>query len=78
MTRATRLIKKLDRLLSEHDSFGDSPESFVDEMVDKLSDLIKSIQEKNKQEHWASIYVERDRARIKTAVLNKVMDLSSQ
>ncbi|MAF41588.1 MAG: hypothetical protein CL859_06990 [Cyanobium sp. ARS6] len=78
MTRATRLIKKLDRLLSEHDSFGDSPESCVDEMVDKLSDLIKAIQEKNKQEHWASIYVERDRTRIKTAVLNKVMDRSSQ
>ena len=78
MTRATRLIKKLDRLLSEHDSFGDSPESCVDEMVDKLSDLIKAIQEKNKQEHWASIYVERDRARIKPAVLNKVMDHSSQ
>ena len=46
-------------------------------MVEKLDDEIKAIHDKNKPEHWAAIYVERDRARIKTAVLNKVMDRSS-
>ncbi len=77
MSRATQLFKKLDKLLSKHDTFGDSPEAFVDEMLEKLDEEIKAIRDKNKPEHWAAIYVERDRARIKTAVLNKVMDRSS-
>ena len=78
MSRVTQLIKKLDKLLSKHDTFGDNPEAFVDEILDKLDGEIKAIHDKNKPEHWAAIYVERDRARIKTSVLNKVMDNSSQ
>ncbi len=77
MSRAKQLFKKLDKLLSRHDTFGETPEAFVDEMLGKLENQIKAIHSKNKPEHWAAIYVERDRARIKTAVLNKVMDRSS-
>ena len=78
MSRATKLFKKLDKLLSKHDTFGDNPEAFVDEILDKLDGEIKAVHDKNKSEHWAAIYVERDRAHIKTTVLNKVMDRSSQ
>ena len=78
MSRVTQLFKKLDKLLSKHDTFGDNPEAFVEEILDNLDGEIKAIHDKNKPEHWAAIYVERDRARIKTSVLNKVMDNSSQ
>ena len=78
MSRATKLFKKLDKLLSKHDTFGDNPEAFVDEILDKLDGEIKAVHDKNDPEHWAAIYVERDRAHIKTTVLNKVMDRSSQ
>tara|TARA_B100001109_G_C18554397_1_gene331237 strand:+ start:200 stop:436 length:237 start_codon:yes stop_codon:yes gene_type:complete len=78
MSRVTQLFKKLDKLLSKHDTFGDNPEAFVEEILDNLDGEIKAIHDKKKPEHWAAIYVERDRARIKTSVLNKVMDNSSQ
>lgn len=78
MSRAKQLFKKLDKLLSQHDTFGDNPEAFVNEVLGKLDGQINAIHDKNKPEHWAAIYVERDRARIKTDVLNKVMDRSSQ
>lgn len=78
MSRAKQLVKKLDKLLSQHDTFEDSPEAFVNEVLGKLDIQINAIHDKNKPEHWAAIYVERDRARIKTDVLNKVMDRSSQ
>ena len=78
MSRAKQLFKKLDKLLSQHDTFGDTPEAFVNEVIGKLDGQINAIHDKNKPEHWAAIYVERDRARIKTDVLNKVMDRSSQ
>ncbi|QNI59568.1 hypothetical protein SynBIOSU31_02706 [Synechococcus sp. BIOS-U3-1] len=78
MSRAKQLFKKLDKLLSQHDTFGDTPEAFVNEVIGKLDGQINAIHDKNKPEHWAAIYVERDRARIKTDVLNKVMDRSSR
>ena len=78
MSRVTQLIKKLDKLLSKHGTFGDNPEAFVEEILDNLDGEIKAIHDKKKPEHWAAIYVERDRARIKTSVLNKVMDNSLQ
>ena len=78
MSRATQLIKKLDKLLSRHDTFGDNPEAFVDDLLGQVENQLQAIQEKNKPEHWAALYVERDRASIKMKVLNRVMDSSSQ
>ena len=78
MSRATQLIKKLDKLLSRQNTFGDTPEAFVAELLGQLDDQIQAVHKKNKPEHWAAIYVERDRASIKQAVLNKVMDRSSR
>ena len=78
MSRATQLIKKLDKLLSRHDTFGDNPEAFVDDLLAQLENQLQAIQVKNKPEHWAALYVERDRASIKMKVLNRVMDRSSQ
>ena len=78
MSRATQLIKKLDKLLNQQNTFGDAPEAFVDELLEQLKDQIRAIRKKNKPDHWSAIYVERDRASIKQAVLNKVMDSSSR
>jgi len=36
MSRATRLIRKLDEALAQHQTLGDAPESFVDELVEAL------------------------------------------
>ena len=78
MSRATQLIKKLDKLLSRHNTFGDNPEAFVDDLLGEIEDQIQDIHQKNKPEHWATLYVERDRANIKMNVLNKVMDRSAR
>ena len=77
MSRATRLIRRLDKVLKRHDSFGDNPDAFVDAVFDELKGELESIQHKSKPEHWAEIYVERDRSRIKQAVLNRVMERGS-
>ncbi len=74
MYRATRLIRRLDKVLNRHDSFGDNPDAFVDAVFDELEGELEAVQHKSKPEHWAEIYVERDRARIKQAVLNLVME----
>ena len=73
MSRATRLIKRLDKALRSHDSFGDDPDAFVDGVLAGLESELDSIRDKGKPEHWAEIYVERDRARIKQQVLNRLM-----
>ena len=73
MSRATRLIKLLDKVLARHDSFGDDPVAFVDPVFDELKQQLEAIKAKEKPEHWAEIYVERDRALIKQQVLNRVM-----
>ena len=78
MSRASRLIKQLDKVLDRYDTFGDDPESFVDPVLSDLQSQIEAILDKSKTKHWAEIYVERDRARIKQAVLNRLMALSSQ
>ena len=73
MSRASRLIKRLDKALRSYDSFGDDPDSFVDTVLNGLGAEIDSIRNRKKPEHWAEIYVERDRARIKQEVLNRLM-----
>ena len=73
MSRATRLIKLLDKVLARHDSFGDDPGAFVDPVLNELKQQLEAIKAKQKPEHWAEIYVERDRALIKQQVLNRVM-----
>ena len=78
MSRATRLIRRLDKALSRHNSFGDNPEAFVDQVFAEVEDVFESIREKQNPEHWAEIYVERDRARIKQDVLNRVMAKGSE
>ena len=78
MSRASRLIKQLDKVLDRYDTFGDDPESFVDPVLSDLQSQIEAVLDKSKTKHWAEIYVERDRARIKQAVLNRLMAISSQ
>ena len=78
MSRATRLIRKLDKALAIHQSFGDDPEAFVDDLVEALEQDVATIQAKSKPTHWAEIYVERDRALIKQQVLNRIMQKGSE
>ena len=73
MSRATRLIKCLDKVLAQHDSFGDDPAAFVSSVFAEIEEQLDLVKAKSKPEHWAEIYVERDRARIKQQVLNQVM-----
>ena len=73
MSRATRLIKCLDKVLAQHDSFGDDPAAFVGSVFAEIEEQLDLVKAKSKPEHWAEIYVERDRARIKQQVLNQVM-----
>jgi len=77
MSRATRLIKRLDRALEAYDSFGDSPEAFVDAVYAEVEDDVETLVGKSKPSHWAELYVERDRALIKQQVLNRAMSLGA-
>ena len=77
MTRASRLIKRLNKTLSNYDSFGDNPLSLVDEVLAEINEPLKLLQSKSKSQHWTEIYVERDRAMIKQEVLNRVMTSGS-
>lgn len=73
MSAATRLLKKLDKVLSSYDSFGDDPTALVDEVVAKAAKPLDKLLSKSKPELMAEIYVERDRALIKQEILNRVM-----
>ena len=73
MSCATRLIKCLDKVLARHDSFGEDPAAFVDSVFAEIEEQLDLVKAKSKPKHWAEIYVERDRARIKEQVLNRVM-----
>ena len=74
MSKATRLIKHLNKIINDHNNFGDNPESFLDTIYEELNIDLEKLKEKNNPEHLAEIYVERDRAIIKQQILNRVMD----
>ena len=74
MSKATRLIKHLNKIINNHNNFGDNPESFLDTIYEELNIDLEKLKEKNNPEHLAEIYVERDRAIIKQQILNRVMD----
>ena len=80
MTAATRLIKKLDKVLANYDSFGDNPGAHVEEVLGKLEKSLDNLRSKSSPDQMARIYVERDRAMIKQVILNRVMadDLSER
>ena len=73
MTAATRLIKKLDKVLANYDSFGDNPGAHVEEVLGKIEKSLDNLRSKSNPDHMARIYVERDRAMIKQVILNRVM-----
>ena len=77
MSRATRLIKRLDRALEAYETFGDQPEAFVDELYSAIEDDVETLVGKSKPSHWAELYVERDRALIKQQVLNRAMSIGA-
>ena len=77
MSRASRLIKRLDKTFNRYDSFGDHPDSFVETVMSGLETELDSIRSKDKPELWAEIYVERDRAQIKQEVLNRAIGKDS-
>ena len=73
MSKATRLIKHLNKIINDYNNFGDNPESFVDAIYE-ISIELKSLR-KDKLEHLAEIYVERDRAIVKQLILNAWMNV---
>ena len=70
MSRATRLINRLDKVLARHDSFGDDPAAFVDSVFAEIEEQLELVKAKSKPEHWLRSMC--DRARIKEQVLNRV------
>ncbi len=73
MSASTRLLKKLDKVLSGYDSFGDDPNALVEEVLAEVEKPLKNLRSKSKPELMAEIYVERDRAVVKQEILNRVM-----
>ena len=77
MSRTTRLIKRLDKALAHYKTFGSHPEAFVDELFAEIEDDVQVLIGKSKPSHWEEMYVERDRAIIKTLVLNRAMSMGA-
>lgn len=75
MSRTTRLIKRLDKALADYRTFGSHPHAFVDELFAEIEDDVQVLVGKSKPSHWEEMYVERDRAIIKTLVLNRAMSM---
>ena len=55
MTAATRLIKKLDKVLANYDSFGDNPGAHVEEVLGKLEKSLDNQRSKTNPDHMARI-----------------------
>jgi hypothetical protein len=77
MSRTTRLIKRLDKALADYKTFGSHPDAFVDELFAEIEDDVQVLVGKSKPSHWEEMYVERDRAIIKTLVLNRAMSMGA-
>lgn len=77
MSRTTRLIKRLDKALADYKTFGSHPDAFVDELFAEIEDDVQVLLRKSKPSHWEEMYVERDRAVIKTLVLNRAMSMGA-
>jgi len=77
MSRTTRLIKRLDKALADYKTFGSHPDAFVDELFAEIEDDVQVLIGKSKPSHWEEMYVERDRAIIKTLVLNRAMSMGA-
>jgi len=77
MSRTTRLIKRLDKALADYKTFGSHPDAFVDELFAEIEDDVQVLIGKSKPSHWEEMYVERDRAMIKTLVLNRAMSMGA-
>ena len=77
MSRTTRLIKRLDKALADYKTFGSHPDAFVDELFADTEDDVQVLIGKSKPSHWEEMYVERDRAIIKTLVLNRAMSMGA-
>ena len=77
MSRTTRLIKRLDKALADYKTFGSHPDAFVDELFAEIEDDVQVLLGKSKPSHWEEMYVERDRAVIKTLVLNRAMSMGA-
>ena len=76
MTKASKFLKRLDQVLSKscnefHERDIDAPQ-VMHEVFDDLRKLLA----KASPADWKEIYIERDKADIKTHVLNHAMELA--
>ena len=77
MTKASKFLKRLDQVLSKscnefHERDIDAPQ-VMHEVFDDLRKLLA----KASSADWKEIYIERDKADIKTHVLNQAMELGT-
>jgi hypothetical protein len=77
MTKASKFVKRLDQVLSKscnefHERDIDAPQ-VMHEVVGDLRKLLA----KATAADWKEIYIERDKADIKTHVLNQAMELGT-
>ena len=78
MSKATKLLMALDRVLLAIDDFGDEPLSEIDAVLTRLEPDIEQVEIRGRDKHQAEIYVARDRASVKVEVLNRVMERCHQ
>lgn len=78
MSKATKLLMALDRVLLAIDDFGDEPLSEIDAVLTRLEPEIEQVESRGRDKHQAEIYVARDRASVKVEVLNRVMERCHQ
>ena len=77
MTKASKFLKRLDQVLSKscnefHERDIDAPQ-----VMHQVFDDLRKLLAKASAADWKEIYIERDKADIKTHVLNQAMELGT-
>jgi hypothetical protein len=77
MTKASKFLKRLDRVLSNNCHAFHGRDSDAPQVMHEVFDDLRKLLAKATAADWKEIYIERDKAGIKTHVLNQAMELGT-
>ena len=71
--------KSLTKLLKERDESCDiESEEFIQSIIDKLSTQVDNIRSEDNPDTWKKIYIQRDNAKIRVEILNRLMSMGAK
>jgi hypothetical protein len=77
MTKASKFLKRLDQVLSKSCNEFHERDIEAPQVMHEVFDDLRKLLAKASSADWKEIYIERDKADIKTHVLNQAMELGT-